>query len=242
MHPEQPLIELRQISFRIKGNQIPLLENLQLEIRNEKLGLIGPNGCGKTTLLHLLVGLLKPESGTLLFENHPVETKNDLRNLRKKVGLVFQDSDDQLFLPTVLEDIAFGPLNHGTSVEESKDLSLSILNRLQLSHLADKVVWNLSGGEKKLVSLATILVMNPQLILLDEPTNSLDHDSREKLMQNLHELSIPLLVVSHDWDFLAQTTSQVLAIENRTLKQSNSSVLHQHYHAHPLGKQPHIHE
>lgn len=143
-------------------------------MRGEKVGIIGPNGCGKTTLFHLIMGLLKPQSGTLLYKGTALENEKDFRILRQEVGLLFQDADDQLFSPTVLEDVAFGPLNLGAAPAEAKYIAQQTLTDLGLIHLEKRITHHLSGGEKKLVSLATILAMRPRALLLDEPTNNLD--------------------------------------------------------------------
>ena len=130
---------------------------------------MGPNGSGKTTLFHIIMGLLTPSSGTIEFFGKPVKTEKDFRKVYKKVGLLFQDADDQLFSPTVLEDVAFGPLNLGKSKLEARNIAQNTLERLGIAHFENRVTHKLSGGEKRLVALATVLSMEPELLLLDEP-------------------------------------------------------------------------
>lgn len=235
-------IELRHIDYRYAAHEACILGDLHFHINEERIGLIGPNGCGKTTLLHIIVGLLVPEKGQLLFKGEAIKTEKDFRELRKEVGFLFQNSDDQLFSPTVLEDVAFGPLNLGLSVDEAKQRSVETLNRLGLHGFEDRVTHMLSGGEKKLVALASILAMHPRLLLLDEPTNDLDPDTRERLIDILQHLGKPHIIISHDWDFLAKTTDILYSLENARLQRCEEGDIHTHRHIHPYGDQHHHHD
>lgn len=238
-----PILELQQVCFSHTGSAVPLLNHVNVRLdHGQRIGLIGPNGSGKTTLLHLLVGLYLPEAGTLFFKGNPVKTKDDYIRVRQSVGLVFQDADDQLFSPTVLEDVAFGPLNLGIPPEEAVEISRQTLSSLNLSHLAERVTHKLSGGEKKLVSLATILSMQPEAILLDEPTNNLDPATKDKVIEIINSLKIASIIISHDWDFLAETCKTLYALDQGHAIQSNTACLHIHRHAHSLGNQPHKHK
>ncbi len=238
-----PIVELRNVTFTHTGTTTPILNQIHVQMgQDQRIGIIGPNGCGKTTLLHLLVGLHRPTSGTLLFKGNPVTCESEYTTLRKSIGLVFQDADDQLFSPTVLEDVAFGPLNLGLSIDKALDISLKTLAKLELSDLADRVTHNLSGGEKKLVSLATILSMQPEAMLLDEPSNNLDPITRARLIHIIQTLNIACMIISHDWDFLAATCDTLYALDDGYATQSDTSCLHVHRHAHTLGDHPHIHE
>ena len=200
-----PIFSLHDISFSYPGNDV--LRNVDFELRKgQKIGLTGHNGSGKTTLLHIIMGLLKPQSGQIRYMDRELKTDEDFMELRKGVGLLFQQADDQLFCPTVLEDVAFGPLNLGKSPEEARKTAEFTLCTLGLSGYGDRVSYRLSGGEKKLVSLATVLAMEPQALVLDEPTNDLDPTMRERLIEILNSLDIAMLVVSHDLDFLVKIT------------------------------------
>ncbi len=236
-----PLIELHDISFSYPGSKTPALDELNFIPDQGKVGLIGPNGSGKTTLFHIIMGLLKPSDGQMLFKGKPLLKEKDFRKLRQEVGLLFQDADDQLFSPTVLEDVAFGPLNLKISPAKAREMAGQILKKLRLSDLEERVTHQLSGGEKKLVSLATILVMEPKLLLLDEPTNNLDSATRSRLIEILGSLEISCIIISHDWDFLAASTAEIYAMENGRLIRSGKSSLHNHFHVHLHGGQPHEH-
>lgn len=236
------MIELRNISYTFAQAKSPVLDNLSFAIEDKRIGIIGPNGCGKTTLLHLMVGLLTPDKGELLFDGEIVSTKDDLRALRKEVGFLFQSSDDQLFSPTVIEDVAFGPLNLGFSPQEAKKIAMGTLEDLGLSGFEDRITHRLSGGEKKLVALATILAMRPKILLLDEPTNNLDPKTRSHLIEILQGLDLCQVIISHDWDFLSHTTSILYEIDHGHIHRCEEDHVHVHRHLHKAGDHPHQHD
>ena len=236
------MIELRNVSYSFAQAKSPVLHNLSFAIEDKRIGIIGPNGCGKTTLLHLMVGLLTPDQGELLYDGKTVSNKEDLRELRKEVGFLFQSSDDQLFSPTVLEDVAFGPLNLGFSAKEAKDIAIKTLDELGLSGFEDRITHRLSGGEKKLVALATILAMRPKILLLDEPTNNLDPKTRSHLIEILQGLDLYQVIISHDWDFLSHTTSILYKIEHGHIHRCEEDHVHVHRHLHKAGDHPHHHD
>jgi cobalt/nickel transport system ATP-binding protein len=237
------IIELEDIGFSYPTGEV-VLEKVNFRLgQRERVGLIGPNGSGKTTLLHILVGLLSATSGVLKVFGKPVRTERDFRKVRERVGLVFQNADDQLFSPTVLEDVAFGPLNLGKAPQEARELSLNTLEKLNLSGFEDRVTHNLSGGEKKLVALATVMVMEPDVLLLDEPTTGLDERTNQRIMDILNSLDISYIIVSHEYDFLARTTRHIFRMKGGTVRyDGDSTTLHSHYHRHPAGEIPHEHK
>jgi cobalt/nickel transport system ATP-binding protein len=241
MLSRKPFIQLSNISYRYALSGAPVLHNLDLEVSDERIGLIGPNGSGKTTLFQIMVGLLPPESGHIFFEGRKMGNEKDFRLLRRQVGFLFQHADDQLFSPTVLEDVAFGPLNLGSSPEEAKDIAIQTLKELGLAGFEERITHRLSGGEKKLVALATILSMKPRLLLLDEPTNNLDPATRDRLTDILQGLPQAHIIISHDWDFLARTTSHLYALEHGHLHRCDHDHIHSHQHLHPYGDHPHQH-
>ena len=201
------IFSLKDVSFSYTDSA-EILNNVNFKLNAcEKIALTGHNGSGKTTLLHLIMGLLKPTSGEILYRDVPMLGEKDFQELRKGVGLLFQQADDQLFCPTVIEDIAFGPLNLGKTSDEAREIAMHTLCMLGLSGYEDRVSYRLSGGEKKLVSLATVLAMQPEALVLDEPTNDLDPSMRARLIKILNSLDVAMLVVSHDLDFLKQITS-----------------------------------
>lgn len=236
------IIQLENIVFSYAGGK-PVLDGLCFTFEEgTKLGLIGHNGSGKTTMLHIIMGLLKPSSGTIRAFGKPIETKKDFLDVRRKIGFLFQDADDQLFCPTVLEDIAFGPLNLGKSPTEARKMAMETLERLNLKGFEERVTHKLSGGEKKLVALATVLVMEPKALILDEPTTGLDEDTNIRIITLLNQLDISYVIVSHEYDFLAQTTREIYDIhDGRISYRGDSNTLHSHYHKHLMGKFRHHH-
>jgi len=237
----QPFIQLCNISYRYALTSGPVLHNLDFDVSDERIGLIGPNGSGKTTLFQIMVGLLSPDSGQVFFEGQEMRREKDFRLLRRQVGFLFQSADDQLFSPTVLEDVAFGPLNLGCSPQEAQDIATQTLKELGLGGFEDRITHRLSGGEKKLVALATILAMKPRLLLLDEPTNNLDPATRNRLMDILQGLPQAQIIISHDWDFLARTTSHLYTLEHGHLHRCDHDHIHSHQHIHRYGDHPHQH-
>jgi cobalt/nickel transport system ATP-binding protein len=235
-----PILDLQNIHFGYEPEK-PVLTNLTFSLaQGEKVGLIGYNGSGKTTLLHIIMGLVTPWSGTIRFMGKPVDSRKDFLDVRRSIGLVFQNADDQLFSPTVLEDVAFGPLNLGKSSKEARRMALQTLERLNLKGFEDRITHQLSGGEKKLVSLATVLVMQPKALLLDEPTTGLDEEARIRITSLLNHLDISMAIVSHDYDFLAGTTRKIASMRaGRIEYDGDAGTLHSHLHRHPAAGHPH---
>jgi cobalt/nickel transport system ATP-binding protein len=215
----EPLIELQNITFTYPGAPQPVFQDFNFQLLPGKhIGLMGPNGCGKTTLLHLIMGLLRPEAGSIVIFGQEVKKENDFVEVRRKVGLLFQNADDQLFCPTVLEDVAFGPLNLGKPPAEAISIARETMARLGLTGFEDRVTYKLSGGEKKLVSLATVLAMEPELLLLDEPTAGLDEKTKDRLIHILKHLDIGYMIVSHEHDFLNHTVAECCHVHRTCCK------------------------
>ena len=218
------IIRLAGVSFGYPGNQSSrvVLDDLDLHIsRGERVGLIGSNGSGKTTLFHLIMGLLRPTQGEIeVFGKKRLQEK-DFREVREKIGLLFQDSDDQLFCPTVAEDVAFGPLNLGKTQEEAMATTGEVLKELGLEDFGDRVTYKLSGGEKRLVALATILAMQPEVLILDEPSTGLDEDTVELLVRILKSSGLTYLIASHNTDLLARTTDIAYRLDRGKITRSS---------------------
>ncbi|MBL4904156.1 MAG: ABC transporter ATP-binding protein [Desulfocapsa sp.] len=241
MNMTPSLLELHNISYSYPGQKKPLLNEINFHAHKEQIGIIGPNGSGKTTLFQIIMGLLKADDGQIVLQGTEIKTEKDFFTLRRKLGFLFQDSDDQLFSPTVLEDIAFGPLNHGATPQEARDISIRTLEKLGLKGFEDRITHRLSGGEKKLVALATILSMEPEMLLLDEPSNNLDPATRERLIKILREQKLAHIIISHDLDFLASTCNQLYTMQDGQLIRCEEKQIHCHEHIHPYGNQPHLH-
>lgn len=209
------LIQLEHIHFSYDADSSPVLQEVSLLLESEqRIGLVGPSGSGKSSLLKLIVGLLTPQSGTITVLGKPCGAPEDFVPVRRQVGLLFQDADDQLFCPTVLEDIVFGPLNLGKSGEEAETIARTILSELGLTGLESRVTYRLSGGEKRLVALAGVLAMSPRVLLLDEPFTGLDEAAVERLLHVLEKLSHEMIVVSHQRAFLRRICPTILDIRD----------------------------
>lgn len=206
------LLKLTDISFDY-GAHRRVLDGLSLELEpGERLGLIGPNGCGKTTLLHILMGLTKPDAGRVEILGTERRVEADFAEVRREVGLLFQDSDDQLFCPTVHEDVAFGPFNLGLSHAEVHEVVHETLEMLGLRDFEDRITYQLSHGQRRLVALATILAMRPKILLLDEPTAGLDGEHEARLTEILLGLPQEMIIVSHNVPFLDTVATRVMSL------------------------------
>ena len=170
-----------------------------------------------------------------------MEDEEGFHRLRCAVGYVLQSADDQLFFPTVLEDVAFGPLNLGMGADEARDCALDTLRSLGMESFADRLTHRLSGGEKKMASLAAVLAMKPEALLLDEPTGGLDMASQDRLCELLKSLDVARVTISHDWDFLAEVSESFCTIQNKAISWTAPLEPHVHRHAHPGGGSPHSH-
>ena len=212
----EPLIELKNITFTYPGASHPVFQDFNFQLLPDNhIGLTGPNGCGKTTMLHLIMGLLRPQAGSIVVFGEEVKKEQDFIKVRQQVGLLFQNPDDQLFCPTVMEDVAFGPLNQGKSPAEAVRIAGETMARLGLTGFEDRITYKLSGGEKKLVALATVLAMQPRLLLLDEPTSGLDEETKHRLSHILLDMHFPYMIVSHEQDFLNITTHERCHMQGR---------------------------
>lgn len=206
-------IALQNLSFSYPDNP-DILQDISVTIREgERVGLIGHNGCGKTTLFMLLCGLLVPQMGTIHLFDQPVEP----HQFRREVGFLFQDPKDQLFSPSVRDDIAFGPQNLGLSEAEVAERVEAALALTGIQQLAQRPPHHLSGGEKQMVAIAGLMAMCPRILLCDEPTASLDLRTRRRLIRFLQKSDETLLLASHDLEFLLEVCDRVLLIDEGRL-------------------------
>ncbi|WP_020590853.1 energy-coupling factor ABC transporter ATP-binding protein [Kiloniella laminariae] len=221
-----PLITLRDLHFSYAGG-LEVLKGVDFALHpGERVALTGSNGAGKSTLLRLINGLEKPDQGQIEAFGALRQQEKDFREVRIRAGLVFQDPDDQLFCPTVAEDLAFGPLNLGKSHQEVMEIVGRTLSLLHLEDLAHRITHKLSGGQKRLVALATVMALEPDVLLLDEPTNDLDRGTKQRLITILTELPLAMIIVSHNHHFLNRVaTRQVELSEGRLFEATGEEVL-----------------
>ena len=190
-----------------------ILDEVSFHIRSgEQVGLIGANGAGKSTLLKTALGLL-PAEGKILVKDIPLEREN-LTAIRQILGYVLQDSDNQMFMPTVYEDMIFGLINYGMSRKEADQVVEETLEQLGLEHLKMRHNHKLSGGEKKMAAIATILAMKPEMMLMDEPSASLDPKNRRRLIHLLKKLPETKIIASHDLDMILETCDRVILLDH----------------------------
>ena len=206
------MLEFRNVSFSYEPGT-PVLDNLSFHIRRgETVGLIGANGAGKSTIMKLMLGLL-PAQGEILVEGMPV-TKQNLSVIRQKIGFVLQDSDNQMFMPTVYEDMIFGPRNYGLSREEADARVDRVLRELGLENLKHRHNHKISGGEKRMAAIATILAMEPEMIVMDEPSTALDPVNRRRVISTINSRKETKLIASHDLDMILDTCQRVILLNH----------------------------
>lgn len=202
--PTVPALCVAAVCFGYPGGP-PVLKDASLTVMpGQKLGLIGLSGAGKTTLLMTCAGLLRPESGSVQVTGRPVwpASEGQRRRARREVGFVFQNPDDQLFMPTVGEDVAFGPINLGLSSDEVSRRVRAALAAVGAAGYEDRIAYHLSAGEKKRVALATVLSMSPRLVLLDEPTGDLDPKRRREIISIIRRTNAAMVIATHDLDLV----------------------------------------
>ncbi len=191
------------------------------------VSLLGKNGAGKSTLFLHFNGIYEPTEGQVLIDGENIDySKKGLMKVRQKVGIVFQNPDDQLFAPTVEEDVAFGPLNLGKSQEETQEIVTNALKRVDMSGFERKAPHHLSGGQKKRVAIAGILAMNPEVMVLDEPTSGLDPRGASEILQLLYELNnegMTIIISTHDVDLVPVYSNKVFVISKGNILESGST-------------------
>lgn len=184
----------------------------------DRIGLVGPNGAGKTTLFHLIMGLQQPSSGNIKIFHKIRKTEHDFTEVRQRIGFLFQESDDQLFCPTVEEDIAFGPLNLGKSHDEARQIVKETCEKLGLNGYEKRITHRLSGGEKRLVALATVVAMHPGCYLLDEPTAGLDEKTTKRFLDYLTHYTDTYIIITHNRELLTDAADKVYTLIDGSLR------------------------
>lgn len=213
-----PIFRLSGICFGY-ADRPPLFQGLDFSVSaGDRFGIIGPNGCGKTTLLNIIMGFIKPRSGRVEVAGRERCLERDFTEVRRMIGFLFQNSDDQLFCPSAREEVAFGPLNYRRSKMEVTDVVRESLAQVGLAGFEDRVPYRLSEGEKKRLAIAAVLAAQPDLLLLDEPTNGLDDEGVQKIEDILAARARTYVVVSQDRRFLGRTVERSFIIRQGRLE------------------------
>ena len=212
------IIQIENMSFTYPDGT-PALHNINMEIMNmERAAVIGPNGAGKSTLFLHFNGILRPTSGSIIVNGNELKyDKKNLMNVRQNVGIVFQNPDDQLFAPTVIEDVAFGPMNMGLSKDEVERRVDEALEHVGMVEFKNKAPHHLSGGQKKRVAIAGILAMQPEIMVLDEPTTGLDPKGVDQIMNILYDLNregMSIIIASHDVEMVTEFASKIFVLHD----------------------------
>lgn len=205
------MLKVEHVSFSYEKEH-PVLRELSFQIApGERVGLIGANGAGKSTLMKLFLGLLPCQQGEI-YAGGVLVSRENLQQVRRTLGFVLQDSDNQMFMPTVYEDMMFAPLNYGLRREDAEKRVDAVLERLGLTELKHRYNHKISEGEKRMAAIATILAMEPAILLMDEPTTSLDPCNRRKVIRTIGTLPQTILIASHDLDMILDTCGRVILL------------------------------
>ena len=209
-------LNLRNITY-IKDD-ITIFANVLLNLgHEEKIAIVGANGCGKSTLLKIIAGLIKPSVGYIEVFHHKMENLKSFKAFRNDIGYLPQDVSNHFLCPTVIEDVIFSLCANGVSQKEALQKADVLLEELGIMHLKERTVFELSGGEQKIVALAGLLILEPKILLLDEPTNALDMKSQEKIVTLLNSIKKSMIIVSHHTSFIESLTSTVYELKEHTL-------------------------
>lgn len=210
------LVEAVNLSYRYPDGHLAL-DAVSFSITHgESVAVIGANGAGKSTLLQHLNGCLLPSSGEVRIGHLPV-TRQSLDTVRRTVGMVFQNPDDQLFMPTVLEDVQFGPSNMGFAESAARMRAMEALQQVGAAHLVESAPYHLSGGEKKRVALATVLAMHPDILVLDEPSAGLDHAARRQVIELIRGFAHTKIMTTHDFELILDCCERVIVLDQGSL-------------------------
>lgn len=205
------VIHFENISFTY-SKEDRVLSGINLSIyEGETIGIVGANGAGKSTLMKLITGLLTPDSGQIEVAGYELSHKN-IKEIRNTVGYTFQDPDNQLFMPSVYDDVAFSAKQAGKDEEEVDHIVKWALNEVGGTHLMDKASYNMSGGEKRLITIATVLASHPEILILDEPSVGLDPRSRRNLIRLLDERKETKIIATHDMDMALDLCDRIVVL------------------------------
>jgi ABC transporter related protein len=206
------MLEIKKLNYSYPDGK-KALKDINIKIDdNETIGIVGANGAGKSTLIKTIVGIFLTDQGEIIVDGEKV-TKKTLNSIRKKVGVVFQNPDDQLFMNKVYDDIAFGPRNYKLTEEKVKEKVERVMKELNIENLKDRSPNNLSGGEKRKVAIATVLSMEPSIILFDEPTSFLDPKGKRILIETLKGINTTKIIATHDLDMVKDNCKRVIVLK-----------------------------
>ncbi len=214
----EPIIIMRDVHKWF--GEFHVLKGINLRLaEGERLLLCGGNGAGKTTIFQIILGLLRPQSGRVILFGRECSKENEFQKEWPRIGLLFQDPDDQLFSPSVIEDVAFGLLNRGVKPAEAKEMAMAMLRELGIEGLWDRPPYHLSGGEKRLAALASILVMGPDVLLLDEPTAGIEPVTARHIVEILGRVhSKAMIIISHQEEIVSPLATGKLTLSNGKLR------------------------
>ncbi len=217
------IVEAVNISYSYPDKTVGI-KNISFKITHgESVALVGANGAGKSTLLLHLNGYLSAVAGEMIIGDFPITSKN-LKDVRKTVGMVFQDPDDQLFMPTVFDDVAFGPLNSGLSTNQAAKKALDALKTVGVEHLSERPPYKLSGGEKRSVAIAAVLAMSPNILVMDEPAANLDPRARRRLINLLKTFKHTKIIATHDLDMAIELCERTIILYKGEIKADGKTV------------------
>lgn len=206
------MLEIKNLNYSYPDGKEALKDiNIKID-NNETIAIVGANGAGKSTLIKTIVGIFLTTQGDIIVDGEKV-TKKTLSSIRKKVGVVFQNPDDQLFMNNVYDDIAFGPRNYNFTEEEVKEKVERVMKNLDIEKLSERSPNNLSGGEKRKVAIATVLSMEPSIILFDEPTSFLDAKGKRMLIETLKNINTTKIIATHDLDMVKDICERVIVLK-----------------------------
>ena len=205
-------VNLRAVSYKNEDKEI--FNDISLNLgHEEKIAIIGSNGSGKSTLLKIIAGLMNPSSGYIEVFHEKMNNLKDFSKYRSDIGYLPQDVTNHFLCPTVIEDVIFSLRAKGISKEDALNQGKQILQELQISHLENRVIFDLSGGEQKIVALAGLLILKPKILLLDEPTNALDEQSEKRIVEILNSIKKSMIIVSHHRSFIDSLVSKVYRLD-----------------------------
>ncbi|NVJ52250.1 MAG: ABC transporter ATP-binding protein [Campylobacteraceae bacterium] len=213
-------INIKDVSYEI--NERVLFEDITLNVSHEeKIAIVGSNGSGKSSFLKIVAGLIKPKKGEVFLFHDKMEKQKDFKKYRGDIGYLPQDVNDFFLCPTVIEDVMFNLRAKGIKKDEAYTKAIEILKELEIVHLENRNIYDLSGGEQKIVALASILITKPKILLLDEPTNALDEEAQKKIVRILNSIKKSMIIVSHHKSFIESLAPTIYRLKENSLEKIN---------------------